>query len=370
MYPTVKFSPKDPANFYRLLRKRVNGYFKENNIKKTGNAKMYVKTAIILMMFFVPYFVMLSQVFPDWVAILCYLVMGAGMASIGLSIMHDANHGAYSEKKWVNELMSYTINLVGGSAFTWRIQHNLMHHSYTNIYELDEDIEDKPFLRLSPYGKYRKYHRYQHIYAAFLYCLATVSWVLNKDFDQTLEYKKSGITEKQGYNHRREMSILIISKLVYWFYILALPIMLGVAWWAVVVGFLAMHFVAGLYITIVFQLAHVVEGPEHFKASQDEGNLENTWAIHQLKTTANFAPTNKLITWLVGGLNFQVEHHLFPNICHVHYKNLYKIVQQTAEECGLPYHIYPHFRQAVASHFRSLKALGQEPKPERELVRA
>ncbi len=372
MIPTVKFASKDPENFYRTLRKRVNGYFKDNGIDKTANTHMYVKTVAMLAIYFVPYALMLAQVFPAWVGILLYCVMGFGMAGIGFSIMHDANHGSYSSKKWVNDFWGYTLNLVGGSIFTWRIQHNVLHHSYTNIYEMDEDIEDKPFLRLSPHGKLKPHHRFQHIYAVLLYGLATITWVLTKDFEQWKDYKNNGMAEKNGFNLRKEMFILIISRAVYYFYVLALPMMLGVPVGIVIGGFLLMHLIAGIYITVIFQLAHVVEGPEHF-TPVTTGDMENTWAIHQLKTTADFAPKNRFITWYVGGLNFQIEHHLFPNICHVHYKHIAKIVKETAEECGLPYHLHPKLGQAVASHFRTLKAFGNpvsEPEKEREAVAA
>lgn len=359
MYPTIKFATKDPENFYRILRKRVNGYFKENGISKHANTQMYIKTAAMLAIYFVPYGLMLAQVFPAWVALLLYVVMGFGMAGIGFSIMHDANHGAYSSKKWVNAFWGYTLNLVGGSIFTWKIQHNVLHHSYTNIYEMDEDIEDKPFLRLSPHGKLKKHHRFQHIYATLLYGLATISWVLTKDFEQWKDYKENGMAEKNGFNLRKEMAILIVSRAVYYFYTLALPMMVGVPVGIVIGGFLLMHLVAGIYITVIFQLAHVVEGPEHF-SPEPTGDMENTWAIHQLKTTADFAPRNRFITWYVGGLNFQIEHHLFPGICHIHYPKIYKFVKQTAEECGLPYHQYPKLGQAIASHYRTLKEFGNQ----------
>ncbi len=357
MQPVVKFSRKDPELFFQTLRERVNQYFEQNNIRKTGNGLMYRKTMIMFAMYFVPFGLILSQVIPDWTAILLYLLMGVGVSGIGLSVMHDANHGSYSTYPWVNRLMSKSMDIIGGSSFTWKVQHNFLHHTYTNIYELDEDIDDKPFLRLSPHGKLKKYHRFQHIYAMLLYCLATISWLLMKDFKQMLHYHREGLTQKCGFKPTRETIRMIITKSLYVSYIIVLPIVLGVSWWVVLIGFVLMHMVAGLLITVIFQLAHVVEGPEHF-APKRMGTMENTWAIHQLKTTANFCRNNRLITWYVGGLNFQIEHHLFPHICHVHYKKISEIVKKTAQECNLNYVEHPTFTKAVASHLRVLKMLG------------
>ncbi len=360
MQPTIRFSRKDPELFFQTIRERVNQYFDENGISKNGNIRMYTKTSAMLAMYFIPFILVLTQVFPNWANILLYFAMGIGLSGIGLSVMHDANHGSYARTPWVNKLMSYSMNLIGGSSFTWKVQHNFLHHTYTNIYELDEDIDDKPFLRLSPHGQLKKHHRFQHLYAPFLYCLATISWILMKDFRQMALYHKEGLTEKCGFQPVPVTIILIGTKVLYLMYMIALPLLLGVSLWVVLLGFVIMHMVAGLVITTIFQLAHVVEGPEHF-TPEASGTMENAWAIHQLKTTANFAKNNRLITWFVGGLNFQIEHHLFPHICHVHYKKISEIVKKTAEECNLSYFEYPTFTKAVASHLRVLKMLGNAP---------
>ncbi len=357
----LRFPRKDPNQFFHTMRSRVNAYFEDNNIKKTGNWTMYLKTFVMFAIYFVPFILILVLGMPNWAAIIMYFIMGLGLSGIGLSIMHDANHGAYSKNKYVNKIMGLSLNLVGGSSFTWDIQHNVLHHTYTNIYELDEDIDDKPFLRLSPHGKYKKYHKFQHLYAMFLYSLATVSWIAMKDFRQLRAYNSSGMTEKSGRNPKTETAIMILTKSLYFFYIIALPIMLGISWWVVLLGFIIMHMVAGVFITTIFQLAHVVEGPEHH-APHPSGTMENTWAIHQLQTTANFAHYNPIISWYIGGLNYQIEHHLFPHICHIHYRHISKIVKETALEFDLPYYENKWFTTAVISHLRVLKEFGKEPK--------
>ena len=354
---TIRFSKKDPEQFFRTLRSRVNGYFKVNDIPKTGNSRLYVKTVVVMGLFLGPLALILAPIGGALFTLLCYAIMGVGMASVGFCVLHDAIHGSFSPNKRLNKVMGYTMNMIGGSAFTWTIQHNVLHHTYTNIYPVDEDVDDKPFLRLSPTGKHKSYHRFQHIYAPFIYALATLSWVFLKDFKQLAAYNKAGMTKRFGFKPQRELWGMIGSKTLYLFVVLVLPMLLGTPVWAVVLGFVIMHMIGGLYLTMVFQLAHVVEGPEQHHMPED-GRVENSWAVHQLSTTANFANGSKIVTWLVGGLNFQVEHHLFPNISHIHYPRVAEIVKSTAQEFGMPYHEHKRFGQAFRSHFRQLKALG------------
>jgi len=357
MYPIVKFSRKDPEKFFKTIRKRVNSYFEENGIKKTGNAELYFKTFFMFSLYTIPFIVILSQTLPAWGMILCYMAMGLGLSGIGLCIMHDANHGSFSKVGWVNKLFSYSMNFIGSSSFTWNIQHNIMHHSFTNIYHMDEDITDKPFLRLAPEDELKPYHRFQHFYALGLYCLATISWLFSKDFRQLAFYNKTGATEKYGFSPTKEIFVMAITKILYFSTMIVLPIALGVSAWVAIGGFVLMHFIAGFIITTIFQLAHVVEGPEHF-AYPEDSKVEHIWAAHQLRTTANFATGNPFITWFVGGLNHQVEHHLFPNICHVHYRDIAVIVKSTAAEFDVPYNQHKTFVGALKSHFRVLNSLG------------
>lgn len=358
MHTNLSFPKSKPEGFFRTLHSRVNTYFKENNINKTGDIRMYTKTTLMLLLYIIPFVLLLSGVITSWWVLLAYLVMGVGMSGIGLCIMHDANHGSYSKNKIVNQLMSYTINLVGGSSFTWKIQHNVLHHTFTNVYEIDEDIDDKPFLRLSPHGKIKWYHKFQHVYALAVYSLATLSWTLYKDFKQLVNYNKDGLTIKNGFHPTRETLAMIGYKATYFFIILALPMLLGISWYIVLLGFIVMHLFAGLYITMIFQLAHVVEGPEHTNATDEGDSMENTWAIHQILTTANFSTKSKFMTYISGGLNHQIEHHLFPNICHVHYPQIAKIVKQTVQEFNLPYYEHQQFIGAIKSHLKMLKQFG------------
>jgi linoleoyl-CoA desaturase len=357
-YNPVTFSRKDTQQFFQTIRQRVNEYFEENNIEKTGNIRMYFKTLVIFIIYFLPLVLVVTIPMTAPLVILMYAIMGLGKSGIGMGVMHDANHGSYSKYQWVNKLMAYSLNMIGGSTFTWHIQHNVKHHTFTNVYELDEDIDDKPFLRLSPHGILKPYHRFQHKYALAIYSLATISWILFKDFKQLRQYNKLGLTRENGFNPIVETIVMVITKLVYVGYAIILPISAGATWWAVILGFVIMHLVAGFLITTVFQLAHVVEGPDHFIPDPNGDKMDNTWAIHQLKTTANFATKNVFLVWLIGGLNHQVEHHLFPKISHMHYAKIAKIVKATAQECNLPYYEHEGFRKAIVSHLKVLKDFG------------
>lgn len=364
----VKFINRDPdrAEFFYVLRKRVNQYFEDTSRSKYGDVRMVLKSLAMFAMFFVPYAWILTNSLPGWAMLLCAMVMGLGVAGIGLSIMHDANHGAYSSHPLVNKLMGLSLNLVGACAYNWKIQHNVMHHTYTNIHGLDEDIRDRPIIRMTPHAERFWWHRFQHIYSVFLYGLQTIDWVLTKDFTQLWDYYKAGVIKKK--DMQREMVILTISKLVYIIYIGVIPLMIvDIAWWEYLIGFVAMHYVTGLTLALVFQVAHVVEETA-MPLLNEEGEIENMWAIHQMETTANFAHGNRLLSWYVGGLNYQVEHHLFPRICHVHYRAIAPIVKQTAEEYGVPYHEKKTMIAAVASHLRLLRRLGQDDCKELEGV--
>lgn len=360
MSQTIKFVSKQ-HDFFTTLNQRVNGYFKTNNISRNANASMVFKTVAMFSFYFVPYAIILAGSASS-LPLFFFLnfLMGIGLAGIGMSVMHDANHGAYSSKPWVNDLLGYSLNVVGGNAFNWKVQHNVLHHTFTNIEGVDEDITPRGVLRFSPHTPWKSFHRFQFIYAWFFYGLLSFVWIVFKDYGRLIKYNNDGMVQKQRTTVIKEWVILILSKLFYYTYMIVIPIMvLPFAWWYVLLGFATMHYVAGFILAVIFQPAHVVEGTE-YPLPDDKGNIYNTWAIHQLYTTTNFAQNNRLLSWYVGGLNYQVEHHLFSNVCHVHYKKLSAIVKQTAEEFGLPYKSKPTFRDAMVGHYRILKELGKK----------
>lgn len=287
-----------------------------------------------------------------------YILSGFGMAGIGMGVMHDAIHGSYSKSKFINKLMGYTINLIGANDKVWRLQHNVLHHSFTNIVEHDDDINAPFFLRFSPHAKQNKLHKYQHYYAWFFYGLSTLSWVTSKDFVRYTRYYKMGLVKNRT-TYIKGVVKIASWKILYYSYALVLPLIFSpISLWTVILAYLAMHFITGLSISLVFQTAHVTPNAS-FPLPDNDGNLESERLAHQLETTCNFAPKSPLLSWLVGGLTNQIEHHLFPNISHVHYRKIAPIVKQTAQEFGLPYYSNGSFVSAVHKHFKMLRDLGR-----------
>jgi len=349
-------------DFSVTLNKRVNEYFKNHNINRHANGEMVVKTVVMFAAYFVPYSLILANVVTGNIAMLAsVVVMSLGLAGIGLSVMHDANHGAYSKEKWINVLIGYSLNLIGANAFNWKMQHNVLHHTYTNVHEEDEDISPRGALRMTPHTAWKKVHKYQFIYAWFLYGLMTIVWLFFKDYVRIVRYHQTGLAKKQNANITAEWFILVFSKLLYITYIFVLPVLFTpLLWWQIIIGIVLMHYIAGFILAIIFQPAHVIEGTE-FPLPDDANMLENNWAVHQLLTTTNFGNKSRWFSWYVGGLNFQIEHHLFPSICHVHYRKIAGIVKETATEFGLPYKSTRTFFQALVLHGRLLKQLGARP---------
>ena len=358
---TLLFKNNINDEFAKVLTSRVNQYFTSKSLSKSGDFYMVLKTMIMFMLYFIPYFLhVLGFVENVWIFVVLMMIMGLGKAGIGLSVMHDANHGAYSKKRWINRLVGYSLNVVGGNATNWKIQHNVMHHTYTNISGMDEDITLKGgILRFDPFSKKLAVHKWQFLYAWFLYGMMTMSWIFVKDITQFIGYTKSGMLSKMTSSVSRSWIGLILTKIIYYTYTVIIPILVSpFNWWTVVLGFLLMHYVAGFVLAIIFQPAHVMEVNTYEDSSKTDV-VEENWFVHQLKTTCNFAERNKLLSWYAGGLNYQIEHHLFPNICHIHYPKLSKIVRKTAEEFNVPYHSYPTLLSALISHGKMLYTLGR-----------
>ncbi len=358
---TISFSRTEKAIFFKTLNKRVNAYFKENGLKRTGNWKLYSKAIIMFSLFLAPLVLILTVSMPQWVLLLLTVVIGIGMAGVGMNVMHDSNHESFSSKKWVNKIMGSSMYILAGNVYNWKVQHNVLHHSFTNIPGHDEDIDAGRIIRFNKNAKWLKIHQFQKYYSFFLYGLLTINWAITTDFRQMRKYLKRKLSYGKFPNPATEWTTLIVTKLLYYFLWIALPLLiLDIAWWKVLIGFFVMHYTAGIILSVVFQLAHIVPMAE-MPLPDKEGNLEHTWAVHQLYTTTNFAPNNKFISWYTGGLNHQVEHHIFPHISHIHYGKIAKIVKETALEYDLPYNEYKTFTKAIAEHFNQLKTLGAKP---------
>lgn len=345
------------AAFFNALRERTDRYFKLNNIKQTGNFRLYLKTTILLSVLAVSY---ISLVFftPQlvWISLSICVLMGITLAAIGFNVMHDGSHGSYSTKKWLNECMAYTLNIMGGNAFIWKHKHNINHHTFTNVEGHDDDIDIKPFIRVHESQKQYWFHKFQHIYCLFLYGFTYIFWVYYNDFKKYFSRRISDNTKINKIS-ATEHFIFWFSKIGYTLVFIAVPIYyLGLV--ETLVGYGLMAFVSGIVIAVVFQLAHIVEDIEFVSPTASTTHVEADWAVHQLNTTVNFATKNKVVSWLLGGLNFQVEHHLFPRISHVHYPKVSRIVQKTCKEFNIAYREFPTMRGAFRSHLLHLKQVG------------
>lgn len=357
---TIRFVSDDPAQrqFGIAVRKNVNAYFKEKGISTKGDIRMVIKAVIMLTIYITPFVILLTVPVNIIVAAALVILMGIGEAGIGMSVMHDAGHGAFSEKKWVNSLFSSTMFLLGSNTFNWKVQHNVLHHTFTNIYGYDQDIETKATLRLCEHAPLKKMHRFQFIYAYFFYGLMTFSKLFT-DISQLIAFNRQGITEEQGRKPNVEILKLIAVKIIYFFLIIGLPVLItDFKWWQVLAGFCILHVTAGIIMSTVFQMAHVVEGTKQ-PLPDNNSVIHNEWAVHELLTTSDFARNSHFLNWYVGGLNFQIEHHLFPNTCHIHYREIAPIVEKTANEFGFVYNLKPGFLAAFISHARRLKSLGR-----------
>ena len=356
---TQSFSNSVVGGFSHELKSRVNSYFKENGLSKKEGASIYFKSILWISIYIGSFVLILTGIINVWGMLALALAMGLSMAGIGLNTMHGANHGSFSKNKSMNKLASSTLCLFGGNPFFWKLQHNVLHHTYTNVHSKDEDIDAGNLLRFSHEDKLRWFHRYQHFYFPFLYSLMTLVWAFHKDYGQLMRYHKMGLVKQHRSSFGSELTKTTLIKLGYIGYIAVLPLLItDLTWWQWGIGFLTMHFSAGLILALIFQSAHVV-GETDFPVPDNEGKLNDEWMMHQLRTTSNFATSNKWLSWLLGGLNFQVEHHLFPSIGHVHFRSISKIVQKCAFDFNLPYNESPTLRKAIFSHIRLLKNMGR-----------
>ena len=353
----VSFNNGNPV-FYNSLKTAVDNYFRQNGKKKTGNILLYSKSLILIGTAAGLYAVLLFVTMPLLPMILASLFFGFILACIGFNIMHDANHGSYSSRKWVNELLGLTLNALGGNSFIWKQKHNIIHHTFTNIDGVDDDIAKSPFIRMCRSQVWVPAHRLQHFYTPMLYAFSSMIWILFQDFEKY--FRKKIVDRPLPKMSTSEHVIFWTSKTLYVLFYIAVPIVL-MGWKSWLLFFLCMHIGLGLTLSIVFQLAHVVEETKFDAVNGDAKQIENEWAIHQVVTTANFSANNRIISWFVGGLNYQIEHHLFPRISHIHYPALSRLVQAECAAFDVPYNTLPTFKDAVVSHFRFIRTLGRRP---------
>ncbi len=355
----ITFIQNSQSEFYTVLKERINEYFESNGISRYANTAMVAKTLFIIFGTVASYFVIVLEIFNPWILLIFAVLLGFFTALIGLNIAHDALHGSYSSNRKVNHLLGILFNIVGANDYVWKIKHNVLHHTYTNIPEHDDDINQAKILRMEPNQKWMKIHRFQHIYLFFLYPLSSLSWVFIKDYQKFFAIKIGNIQNKK--HPRKEMFRLFFYKVIYYIIYIVIPFtVMDLAWYYILLGFIVMHLVEGASLSFIFQLAHVFEGTSYPEPGAG-GKMERTWAEHQLFTTLDFGRKNPLVNFFFGGLNFQVEHHLFPKICHIHYSKISPIVEETAKEFNLPFLENKTFFGALWSHVNMMKKMGASP---------
>ncbi|MCX7729264.1 MAG: acyl-CoA desaturase [Bacteroidia bacterium] len=352
---TPQFSSPE-GNFAQDLRTRVHSYFQSNNISKYGGSKILIKALLLISLFILNYCLLIFSEVDLWIKIILSISLGCLTSLIGFNIMHDGAHHSFSKKKWLNDVASYTLNFLGANVFFWKTKHNIVHHTYTNIPEVDDDINAGVFIYISPTKKKLYIHRFQHLYFPFVYAFLYLYWIFYADY-QKYFLKKVVDVEISGFNKKQKI-IFWTSKIVHLFFFVVLPfLVLGLKVWILL--FLIYAFTTGLILSTVFQLAHIVEETE-FPLPDNQNKMADEWMKHQLKTTTNFAMNSKVLSHLLGGLNYQIEHHLFPTISHIHYPAISAIVREVCHRYNISYYSYPTILVAVRSHYRNLKKLGRE----------
>ncbi len=352
---TPKFA-NTGASFHVELKKRINHYFTATGKDTTGGWRIATKALFLVAVLISTYtlVVFFTPAWP-WALALCAL-LGLTTAAIGFNVMHDGGHGSFSKYKWLNKTASNMAEFVGASQFMWNMKHNVIHHAYANIDGIDDDIDAKPILRMAPTQKRYKIHKFQHLYFWIFYAFLHLYWTMMSDYRKYFT-KKIGDIPLKKMSPRDHIAFWSFKILHYGLFIVLPIFSVGFVDW--LIGYTVFTVFVGFTISIVFQLAHTVEHTEFPVPDEKTGKLEDEWAIHQLKTTANFATRNRLISWYVGGLNFQIEHHLFPKISHIHYPAISKIIKQACQEHGVVYVEYKRMYQAVFSHVSFLRDMGR-----------
>ena len=343
------------------LNQRVEAYFAETGKSTTGGWRLLLKSLILLSWFVCSYIGAVFIAETWWGALLWMGSFALAHAGIGFCVMHDGGHGASSKNPVINKLAAYSLDLIGGSSHLWAFKHNVIHHQYPNVDGVDHDIVAQPWLRMTDTQVCRWYHRHQYIYFPLAYAFLTGKWLLHDDFKSILTGKLG--TVRRPPLPRRKIAEILLWKLWAVAWVFAIPLVVhGIAWTAAF--FVIWAAISGIALATVFQLAHMVDCTEITPLPAEGDRLPRTWAEQQLATTMNFAPSNKLVGWYVGGLNYQIEHHLFPKISHVHYPAIAPIVEQVCREHGVKYRSHPTTLKALRCHIHQLRELGRGPAPE------
>lgn len=349
---TIRFSRH--GAFYREVVERADAYFESSGRRRRDMPQMYFKSFVLLTWFWGSWALLVFAAASAWQAALCAISLGLSIAAIGMGVQHDANHGAYSSRPWVNRLFSCTLDLMGVSSFIWRQKHNVIHHTYTNIDGIDSDIDFGPIARLTPEQPWYPWHRYQHLYCWIAYGSLLPKWVWLEDF--LILFSRRIGPHRLPKLDRSDLARFVIAKIVFVTWSMVIPSLFHPVWQVVLFHLLATY-TLGVTLATVFQSAHCVEDVE-FPLVPEGGAVDQEWAAHQVETTVDFGRNNPVATWFFGGLSFQIEHHLFPKICHMNYPALSHIVDEVAAKHHVRVRRRATVREGIAAHYRHVRRLG------------
>ena len=342
--------------FYEELKNRVDQHFETTGLRRRDSPRMYLKSAVILLWFGVSYASLVFAARTRWEAAACAASLALAICGIGFNLQHDANHSSYSDRRTINHLVGITLDVLGASSYVWKWKHNIFHHTYTNVDGLDEDINIGFWARLSPTQSRRRAHGLQHYYIWFIYGFLLAKWQFVDDVKNVVQGRVAD--NRMPRPRRWALLELVAGKVTFLAWAFVVPLLFH-PWWAVLLCYGAISFVVAVMLATVFQMAHC-SARATFPTLSETGDVPRSWAVHEVESTIDFARGSRILTWYLGGLNYQIEHHLFPKISHVHYPRLAPLVAAVCAEFGVRYTVYDRFLPAVSSHWHWLQQMGRQ----------
>lgn len=325
---------------------------------RVGDARLYRKAAIVIAWWIASYVHALVLASSWWDGALSVISLAFASAAVPTTIAHDGAHAAFSDRRWLNSCAAWCVNLLGISTPWWRRKHGTLHHAYTRLNGVDDDLEQGALLRMHPEQPWRPWHRWQHLYAFALYPFLHLSMLVTG-----IRFLITGRVGLHQFHPTRRDRVLGWTMTAACFALLfGIPCLFREPW-IVVAALLPWSALFGLILVLIFQVEHCVGEVESPPRSADSGDIELDWATCQVQATQNFATDSRLLTWYSGALNLHVEHHLFPRMSHTHYAELSRVIRPLCEEQGVRYRVVPTYLEALAGHARWLKLLGRGPDP-------
>jgi linoleoyl-CoA desaturase len=355
----IRFEHEADDSFYQVVKQRVDAYFRRTGKSRLADGSVLLKAAVFGGLIAGSYALILTHPLPLWTLLPLAFVFGTAALLLAINIGHDAaHHVLFRSAFWNNVVQDVCFSLLGVSAYLWRMRHTRSHHIFPNVNGCDIDIDENPFLRLSPNQPWRWHFRFQHLYAPLAYIFVALHTILWQDFVYLFKRRLANMTDIRHPPY--QYAIFVLCKLFYFGAVLAVPMaVLPLPWWQVLLGYLAMKAVASLVFVFLLIGTHFSDVTD-FPAVAVDGSVGRTWAQHNLATACDWAPHSRVAHFFVGGVNAHASHHLFPKVSHAHYRRIAAIIEATAAEFGAPYNKLS-LAGIIRSHFRFLWRMGRRP---------